>query len=83
MTKDTATAAIREMPKEFDVDELNERLLFMEKVEEGLKQIDNGQKIPLDEVKKNSLRMAKINLSPAALNDLKSIFDYISSDSVF
>jgi addiction module RelE/StbE family toxin len=27
--------------------------------------------------------MAKINLSPAALNDLKSIFDYISSDSVF
>jgi len=27
--------------------------------------------------------MAKINLSPAALNDLKSIFDYISNDSVF
>jgi hypothetical protein len=52
MTKDTATAAIREMPQEFDVDELIERLLFIEKVEEGLKQIDNGQKIPLDDVKK-------------------------------
>ena len=52
MTKDTATAAIREMPPEFDVDELIERLLFIEKVEEGLKQIDNGQKIPLVEVKK-------------------------------
>jgi hypothetical protein len=52
MTKDTATAAIREMPQEFDVDELIERLLFIEKVEEGLKQIDNGQKIPLVEVKK-------------------------------
>jgi predicted transcriptional regulator len=52
MTKDTSTAAIREMPQEFDVDELIERLLFIEKVEEGLKQIDNGQKIPLDEVKK-------------------------------
>ena len=52
MTKDTATAAIREMPQEFDVDELIERLLFIEKVEEGLKQIDNGQKIPLDDIKK-------------------------------
>jgi Zn-dependent alcohol dehydrogenase len=52
MTKDTATAAIREMPQEFDVDELIERLLFIEKVEEGLKQIDNGKKIPLVEVKK-------------------------------
>lgn len=52
MTKDTATAAIREMPQEFDVDELIERLLFIEKVKEGLKQIDNGQKIPLVEVKK-------------------------------
>ncbi len=27
--------------------------------------------------------MAQINLSPSALNDLKSIFDYISNDSVF
>ena len=52
MTKDTATAAIREMPQEFDVDELIERLLFIEKVKEGLKQIDNSQKIPLVEVKK-------------------------------
>jgi plasmid stabilization system protein ParE len=32
---------------------------------------------------KNSFRMAQINLSPSALNDLKSIFDYISNDSVF
>jgi len=27
--------------------------------------------------------MAQINLSPSALNDLKSIIDYISNDSVF
>jgi len=27
--------------------------------------------------------MAQINLSPSALNDLKSIFDYISNDSFF
>ncbi len=27
--------------------------------------------------------MAKVNLSPAAIGDLKSIFDYISNDSEF
>ncbi len=27
--------------------------------------------------------MAKVNLSPAALDDLKAIFDYISNDSEF
>ena len=52
MTKDTAAAAIKEMPQEFDVDELIEKLIFIEKVEEGLKQIDEGKKIPLDDVKK-------------------------------
>ncbi len=52
MTKDAATAAIKEMPQEFDVDELIEKLIFIEKVEEGLKQIDEGKKVPLDEVEK-------------------------------
>lgn len=52
MTKDTATAAIKEMPQEFEVDDLIEKLIFIEKVEEGLKQIDEGKKIPLAEVEK-------------------------------
>ncbi|MCD6010290.1 MAG: hypothetical protein K0Q79_152 [Flavipsychrobacter sp.] len=52
MTKDSAVTAIKEMPQEFELDDLIERLIFIEKVEEGLKQIDEGKKIPLDEVKK-------------------------------
>ena len=49
MTKDSAVTAIKEMPQEFELDELIEKLIFIEKVEEGL---DEGKKIPLDEVKK-------------------------------
>ncbi|MCF8449375.1 MAG: hypothetical protein K9G49_05825 [Taibaiella sp.] len=52
MTKETATAAIKEMPQQFDVDELIEKLIFIENVEEGLKQIDEGKKIPLADVEK-------------------------------
>lgn len=52
MTKDSAVTAIKEMPQEFELDDLIEKLIFIEKVEEGLKQIDEGKKIPLDEVKK-------------------------------
>jgi len=52
MTKDNAANAVREMPDEFDVDELIEKLIFIAHVEEGLKQVDEGKKIPLEEVKK-------------------------------
>ncbi len=52
MTKDSAATAVKEMPQEFDVDELIEKLIFIAHVEEGLKQVDEGKKIPLDEVKR-------------------------------
>jgi hypothetical protein len=52
MTKESAATAIKEMPQEFELDDLIEKLIFIEKVEEGLKQVDEGKKIPLDEVKK-------------------------------
>ena len=52
MTKEIVAAAIKNMPQEFDMDQLFERLIFIEKVETGLKEIEEGKTIPLDEVKK-------------------------------
>jgi len=52
MTKEIVVTAIKDMPQEFDLDDLFERLIFIEKVEEGLKDIEEGRTIPLDEVKK-------------------------------
>lgn len=51
MKRDKAIETIKELPQEFDLDELIERLVFVEKVEKGLAQLDEGKTIPHDQVK--------------------------------
>ena len=51
MTKDSVIEVVNKMPKDFDLDTLVQRLIFIEKVNEGLDQIDEGKGIPLEEVK--------------------------------
>ena len=43
--------SLEAMPNEFPLEDLLERLVFMQKVEEGLKQSDQGETTPIDEVK--------------------------------
>ncbi|MCO4294028.1 hypothetical protein NF867_14270 [Solitalea sp. MAHUQ-68] len=51
MKREKALEAIRELPQEFDLEVLMEKLVFMEKVEEGLKQLDKGEVIDHSKVK--------------------------------
>lgn len=51
MKKENALSALSDLPEEFDVEELIERLLFKEKVELGLTQIDQKKTKPHEEVK--------------------------------
>jgi hypothetical protein len=51
MKREKAMDAIRELPAEFDLDILMEKLVFVEKVERGLKQLDAGKTTPHDKVK--------------------------------
>ena len=44
--------AIRELPQDASVDDAIERLVFLAKIEEGLAQLDRGEGIPHDEVKR-------------------------------
>jgi len=44
--------AIRELPPDASVDDVIERLVFLAKIEEGLAQLDRGDGIPHDEVKR-------------------------------
>ena len=44
--------AIRELPENASVDDAIERLVFLAKIEEGLAQLDRGEGIPHDEVKR-------------------------------
>ncbi len=51
MRRDKAIETINKLPNEFDLDELIERLLFMEKVERGIDQIKEGRIKSHQEVK--------------------------------
>ena len=50
--KERILEALRSLPADATVDDAIERLVFMAKVEEGLAQLDAGQGIPHEEVKR-------------------------------
>lgn len=50
MKRDKVIESIKELPQEFDLDTLIERLIFIEKVELGLKQIDEGKTLTHEQV---------------------------------
>jgi len=51
MTRERMIEAIRELPEDASVDDAIERLVFLAKIEEGLAQLDRGERIPHEEVK--------------------------------
>lgn len=51
MNREKAIETIKEFPQEFDLDELMERLVFVEKVKNGLVQLREGKTISHQEVK--------------------------------
>lgn len=51
MKRDKVMETVKEFPAEFDLEELIEKLVFVEKVEKGLEQVTQGKTIPHDQVK--------------------------------
>ena len=51
MTKQVVITILQMLPEEFELDELFERPVFVEKVEEGLAQLDRGGCKTQEEVK--------------------------------
>jgi hypothetical protein len=51
LTKKTLRQSIDNLPDSFTIDELIDQLLFVEKVEAGIKQSDEGKTISNDDVK--------------------------------
>jgi len=52
MTKEKALEALKGLPNEFELDELIERLIFIEKVEKGIKEAEEGKTQSHEAVKK-------------------------------
>jgi len=52
MTKEKALQAIKEMPQDFNLDELIERLIVIEKIDSSIQQVEEGKIVYHSEVKK-------------------------------
>ncbi len=59
MRKSKAMDIVKQMPENFQVDDLIEKLIFMEKVEEGLKDIEEGKLIDHTEIIKQVSEWSK------------------------
>lgn len=51
MKRDKAIEAVNELPKEFELEALIERLVFVEKVQQGLVQLKKGKTFTHEKVK--------------------------------
>lgn len=51
LTKDTVRQSIDNLPDSFTIDELIEQLIFVEHIEKGIKQSNEGKTVSNDEVK--------------------------------
>jgi len=52
LTRSKVIQSVNDLPESFTIDELIDRLIFIEKVEQGLKQAEEGKVIPHEDVKK-------------------------------
>lgn len=52
ITRDHMVEVIRELPADATVEDAIERLVFLAKIEEGLAQLDRGEGVPHEEVKR-------------------------------
>lgn len=51
MKKEKVIETVNGFPQEFDLEELIEKLILVEKIEKGLKQVDEGKIVPHEQVK--------------------------------
>lgn len=59
MTKSTLTNALPDLPEEFSIDELIERLIIIEKVENGRRQYQEGKVLTSNEVRERMSKWGK------------------------
>lgn len=52
MKKSTILQTLNDLPKEFDLDEFLERLIVIEKIDEGMEEAKAGKTVSHDKVKK-------------------------------
>ena len=51
MKREKVIATVNALPQEFEMEDLLEKLIFVEKIENGLRQLDSGLVVPNDAIK--------------------------------
>jgi predicted transcriptional regulator len=59
MTKNKVLETINDLPQEFDLEVLIQKLIFIENVEEGLKQAELGQTVSHEQVEEQIKQWSK------------------------
>ena len=59
LTKQVLIQTIDKLPSNFTIDELLDKLIFIEKVNEGLRQSENGKTVPKKEAEKKLSKWLK------------------------
>ncbi len=59
MRRERVIETIKELPNEFDLETVIEQLIFIDKVEKGLNQVEEGKTISHEEVKKRVSKWSK------------------------
>ena len=59
MTKEAIIKVVNDLPNDFDMEELLDKLIFMAKVEKGIEQIKEGKVTSFEEVKRISKTWSK------------------------
>ena len=59
LTKEKVLQSIRDLPNEFSLDDLVEKLILLEKIELGLQQVKDGQTLSNDLAKKKLKKWLK------------------------
>lgn len=83
MERDKVLDTIKELPEEFEPEELIEKLIFIEKIEQGLKQLDEGGNCVTRKSKRNNQQMVNMIWTQVAIEDLRLIHANISKDLEF
>lgn len=59
LVKERVLETIQSLPEEFSLDELVDRLILLEKIEEGLKQVEEGKTVSQEEAKEKMKKWQK------------------------
>jgi hypothetical protein len=59
MKKQAVINVLNDFPKEFSLDDLFEKLIVIQKIEEGLEDVKKGKTIPHEKIKKEAKKWLK------------------------